>query len=107
MPWWTWLCLAVGGGLAIAASLVAVAAVIGLFRRLGALGRSLEPALAQLERSAGELEHRGAAAAAAQGRLLRSMAALDASVAGLRVLSWALADVRAVAAALRALVPRK
>ncbi len=106
MPWWTILAFAIGGGLVLAALAVAGVMIIGLFRGLGDLARSLEPHAARLEQASLELARRSEVAAASQARLAESTATLGASLARLSVLSRSLDDARSYLRALRLVLGR-
>jgi hypothetical protein len=94
MPWWAVLCAVIFGILVIPTGLVAFVATIRIFRGLGALARALEARAVALEASTTVLEERGAAAAAAQAAAAEHLAALNASLARLRVLSAGLGDAQ-------------
>jgi hypothetical protein len=103
---WTLAALAVSGALVLGSTVVAVRAGVRLLRESGVFQKVLEPPLKRLERSSLLLQQRTEAMPVAQARLTASAAALNGSVARLRVLSEALDDVRAYRDALRLLSGR-
>ena len=103
MPWWTWTAL-VFFVLVVAASAAVTVVSLLRMRRLSAIGDRVAAALDDLTRKTegleGRLEH-----AQEQAELVeRKIAKLNASIAQLSVLTWALGDVAKTVSQVRSAV---
>ncbi len=107
MPWWAITCAVFFAVVTGAAGLVVTVLTIRLLGRVGGFFQRLEPTLLAVEMESQMLALRSEELAATQERLALSRARLDASLAGLRVLDWALGDVRTILGVARALRPSK
>jgi hypothetical protein len=107
MPWWAITCAAFFGVITGAAGLLVVVLTIRLLSHFGGLFRRLEPTLLAVEMESQMLELRSEELAASQERLAASRARLDASLARLKVLDWALGDVRRILGIARLIRPAK
>jgi hypothetical protein len=107
MPWWAITGVIFFGVVTGVAGLVCVVLTIRLLTRMSGLFKRLEPGLLALELSTQLLAQQSEQLAASQQRLAASRARLDASLGGLRVLNWALGDVRQILALVRLARPAK
>jgi hypothetical protein len=107
MPWWAIVCAIFFGAVTVLAGTAALASALRFFRRSARVASRLEPRALELERTSEVLAARSEQLAASQARLTGSRRALDASVAKLRVLGWALEDVRFLLGVARSLIPTK
>ena len=107
MPWWAILCAAFFGLVTGLTGIVCLVLTLRFFARLGGLFQRLEPGLLALEMESQMLALRGEELALTQERFAESRARLDVSLARLRVLDWALEDVRAAFGFVRLVRPTK
>jgi hypothetical protein len=107
MPWWAITCVVFFAVITGAAGLAVTVLTIRLLGRVGAFFRRLEPTLLALEMESQMLSLRSEELAATQARLVESRARLAASLARLKVLDWALGDVRTILSIARVVRPSK
>jgi hypothetical protein len=107
VPWWAITCAVFFGVVTGVAGLVCVVLTIRLLTRMGELFRRLEPGLLALELETQMVAKRSEQLAASQQRLAASRGRLDTSLGRLRVLNWALGDVRQILALARLARPAK
>jgi len=107
MTLWVWIALAVAGVAVVASA--AFAAVRGLraWRTFRRFRRRATEGLEEVTRRVAGIERRLGATNASAARLQRAQADLQESLATARVLSAALADVRASVSRITGLVPGK
>jgi len=104
---WVWIALAVSGLAVIGSATFAVARALRAWRTFRRFRRRVFEGLEDVTRRVAVIERRLGAANAGAARLQRAQAELQASLATARVLSAALADVRATVGYVTGLVPRK
>ncbi len=107
MPWWAIVCIVFFVVTTGIASLAVVVVTFRLLAQLGGFFQRLEPSLLAVEMESQMLALRSEQLAATQNRLDVSRGRLDASLASLKVLSWALGDLRRIVRVVRLVRPTK
>ena len=107
MPWWAIACAAFFGAVTGITGVGTAIFAFRFFRRSARVAENLEPRAGRLEHESELLALRSEQLALTQARLARGQAAIGASVARLRVLGWALEDVRLLVGLVRAGIPTK
>lgn len=107
MTLWVWIALGVSGVAVIGSAAFAAARALRAWRTFRRFRRRVFEGLEDVTRRVAGIERRLGAANASAARLQRAQAELQESLATARVLSAAVADVRATVSRITGLIPSK